>query len=89
METLYENYDGLIVKCVPYYYEILRIITDNIKEKDRILDIGIGTGNLEDLIFQKFPQIKIIGVDPKTGKFKLSRKALLPKPDMPARPAQN
>jgi len=25
--------------------------------------------------------IKIIGVDPKTGKFKLSRKALLPKPE--------
>ncbi|MBA2249693.1 MAG: polyribonucleotide nucleotidyltransferase [Chitinophagaceae bacterium] len=34
-------------------------------------------------------KIKIIGVDPKTGKFKLSRKALLPKPDMPARPSQN
>jgi polyribonucleotide nucleotidyltransferase len=26
-------------------------------------------------------QIKLIGVDPKTGKFKLSRKALLPKPE--------
>jgi polyribonucleotide nucleotidyltransferase len=26
-------------------------------------------------------KVKIIGVDPKTGKFKLSRKALLPKPE--------
>ena len=26
-------------------------------------------------------QVKLIGVDPKTGKFKLSRKALLPKPE--------
>jgi polyribonucleotide nucleotidyltransferase len=36
-------------------------------------------------------KVKIIGVDPKTGKFKLSRKALLPKPEQtqPPRPAQN
>jgi polyribonucleotide nucleotidyltransferase len=26
-------------------------------------------------------KVKIVGVDPKTGKFKLSRKALLPKPE--------
>ena len=26
-------------------------------------------------------QVKLIGIDPKTGKFKLSRKALLPKPE--------
>lgn len=36
-------------------------------------------------------KVKIIGVDPKTGKFKLSRKALLPKPEQSQapRPAQN
>jgi polyribonucleotide nucleotidyltransferase len=36
-------------------------------------------------------KVKIIGVDPKTGKFKLSRKALLPKPEQAQapRPAQN
>src|SRR6202007_2084179 len=32
-------------------------------------------------------KVKIIGVDPKTGKFKLSRKALLPKPEQAPRPA--
>ena len=26
-------------------------------------------------------KVKLIGLDPKTGKFKLSRKALMPKPD--------
>jgi len=26
-------------------------------------------------------KVKLIGTDPKSGKFKLSRKALLPKPD--------
>ncbi len=36
-------------------------------------------------------KVKIIGVDPKTGKFKLSRKALLPKPEQTQapRPTQN
>ncbi len=36
-------------------------------------------------------KVKIIGVDPKTGKFKLSRKALLPKPEQTQapRPAPN
>jgi polyribonucleotide nucleotidyltransferase len=34
-------------------------------------------------------KVKIIGTDPKTGKFKLSRKALLPRPEQPARPTQN
>jgi polyribonucleotide nucleotidyltransferase len=29
-------------------------------------------------------QVKLIGVDPKTGKFKLSRKVLLPKPEAAA-----
>ena len=26
-------------------------------------------------------KVKLVGVDPKTGKFKLSRKALIPKPE--------
>lgn len=33
-------------------------------------------------------KVKIIGTDPKTGKFKLSRKALLPKPEAP-KPVSN
>jgi len=37
-------------------------------------------------------KVKLIGVDHKTGKFKLSRKALMPKPEMaprPQKPAQD
>jgi polyribonucleotide nucleotidyltransferase len=33
-------------------------------------------------------KVKIVGTDPKTGKFKLSRKALLPKPEAP-KPVSN
>jgi polyribonucleotide nucleotidyltransferase len=30
-------------------------------------------------------KVKLIGLDPKTGKFKLSRKALMPKPEFKPR----
>ena len=41
-----------------------------------------------DNIFQEGDKVKVklIGVDPKTGKFKLSRKALLPKPEQGSAP---
>jgi len=43
-----------------------------------------------DNIFQEGDKVKVklIGVDPKTGKFKLSRKALLPKPEQNSGPQQ-
>lgn len=34
-------------------------------------------------------QVKLIGIDPKTGKFKLSRKALMPKPEKQEQAEQN
>ena len=33
-------------------------------------------------------KVKLIGLDPRTGKFKLSRKALMPKPESKPRPQQ-
>jgi polyribonucleotide nucleotidyltransferase len=41
-----------------------------------------------DNIFQEGDKVKVklVGVDPKTGKFKLSRKALLPKPEQSSAP---
>ncbi len=43
-----------------------------------------------DNVFQEGDKVKVklIGVDPKTGKFKLSRKALLPKPEQSSGPQQ-
>lgn len=64
IEALYNNYDNLIVKCVPNYHKILETIANNIDgEKGEMLDIGVGTGNLEKFIFKKFPQAKITGID--------------------------
>ena len=32
-------------------------------------------------------KVKLVGLDPKTGKFKLSRKALMPKPEFKSKEA--
>lgn len=62
--SLYNNYDELILKCVPSYNNIIKIIVDNIQDSnDKILDLGIGTGNLENFIFTKFPQANVLGID--------------------------
>lgn len=34
-------------------------------------------------------KVKLVGLDPKTGKFKLSRKALMPKPELKPKPQDN
>jgi tRNA (cmo5U34)-methyltransferase len=73
-KTLYENYDNLIIKCVPNYRKILQTITDNIDDaKNKILDIGIGTGNLEELLFKKLPQAKIVGIDTSAEFLKIAK----------------
>ncbi len=33
-------------------------------------------------------KVKLLDIDQRTGKFKLSRKALMPKPEQPAKPTQ-
>ncbi len=42
---------------------ITSILKDNYKDDGSILDIGCGSGQVEELIFQKIPKAKIIGVD--------------------------
>ena len=64
LPTLYDDYDNLIIRCIPNYHKILQIVVEDINDdKNEILDIGIGTGNLEEFIFQKFPKAKITGID--------------------------
>ncbi|HEX8517611.1 MAG TPA: polyribonucleotide nucleotidyltransferase [Bacteroidia bacterium] len=62
--------------------------------KDGLLHISeVGHSRLESMdgVFKEGEkiQVKLIGTDPKTGKFKLSRKALLPKPEQKEQAAQN
>ncbi|QES89328.1 polyribonucleotide nucleotidyltransferase [Rhizosphaericola mali] len=63
-------------------------------KKEGLLHISeISWNRLEtmDGIFKEGQQVevKLVGIDPKTGKFKLSHKALLPRPERTEKPAQN
>jgi len=60
-------------------------------KKEGLLHISeISWKRLESMegIFKEGDQVKVklLDVDPRTGKFKLSRKALMPKPEAPAKP---
>jgi len=75
-----EEYDGVVKSVVPFgafiefmpgkegLLHISEIKWERIEKMDGVLAVG------EEI------RIKLIGVDPKSGKFRLSRKALLPKP---------
>ncbi|MDA3815681.1 MAG: class I SAM-dependent methyltransferase [Patescibacteria group bacterium] len=64
METkLYNNYDELVVKCLPEYYFLLEIVAQAIGDVESIVDLGCGTGNLARAIFQALPSIEIKGID--------------------------
>ena len=74
-ETLYENYDNLIPKCIPNYRKILQTVVDNMDDcAGEVLDIGIGTGNLEEFIFKKFPRARVIGIDTSAEFLNISKK---------------
>jgi len=75
-----EEYDGVVKSVVPFgafiefmpgkegLLHISEIKWERIEKMDGVLEVG-------DKL-----RIKLIGIDPKSGKFRLSRKVLLPKP---------
>lgn len=70
VEEFYDNisnkYTDMLDSAVPKYREMLWLmlhyIPDNFKPK-RILELGSGTGNLTELILEKFPDTEITVVD--------------------------
>ena len=89
-----ETYEGKITSLMPYgaFVEfmpgkegLLHISEMDWKRFDTIEETGLHEGEM-------IP-VKLVDIDPKTGKFKLSRKALLPKPvgyqDPPQRPPRS
>ncbi|WP_329904638.1 polyribonucleotide nucleotidyltransferase [Porphyromonas pogonae] len=82
MPEVGETYRGKISSVMPYgcFVEflpgkdgLLHISEVDWKRFEKIEDTGLTEGQEID--------VKLVDVDPKTGKFKLSRKALLPKPE--------
>lgn len=60
---LYSNYDKLVVKCLPEYPFLLKMVVGAVGNACGIIDLGCGTGNLARLIFQTHPQATILGID--------------------------
>lgn len=53
------EYDRMIEKVVPYYHDqheiILSVIPFSAEKKIRVLDLGIGTGVLGQILLQNYP----------------------------------
>jgi len=71
---------GAFVEFIPGKQGLLHISEVSWKR----LETMEGVMNEGDLV-----KVKLIGLDPKTGKFKLSRKALMPKPEGVQRPRES
>ena len=69
---------GAFVEFLPGKDGLLHISEIDWKRLETVEEAGIKEG---DEI-----EVKLLDIDPKTGKFKLSRKVLLPKPERPERP---
>jgi tRNA (cmo5U34)-methyltransferase len=66
-KAYYEIYDKVVLKMMPFYpemhEEMIRLISRKLQDKMDILEPGFGTGTLTYLIFKKFPNAKLIGID--------------------------
>lgn len=61
------EYDTNIVKTIPYYNEFHKQVIDIVKQKNSVtrwLDIGCGTGTLEQILIREIPFVKITAIDP-------------------------
>jgi tRNA (cmo5U34)-methyltransferase len=57
---------------------LLSIITDHYRPDKTILDLGIGTGLVEEMLFQRIPQAQLVGVDAASAMLELAHNRLQP-----------
>jgi SAM-dependent methyltransferase len=60
---------------------LLTIIADHYQPDKTILDLGIGTGLVEEMLFQRIPQAQLVGVDASAAMLELAHKRLQPYSD--------
>lgn len=69
---------GAFIEFLPGKDGLLHISEIDWKRLETVEEAGIKEGDEID--------VKLLDIDPKTGKFKLSRKVLLPRPERQERP---
>jgi tRNA (cmo5U34)-methyltransferase len=66
-EEEWRSYDDQIRKAIPFYNEALQLLVAVLAKMSskpgRILDLGVGTGNLASLLLRAFPDARLIGID--------------------------
>ncbi len=66
-EEEWRNYDDQIRQAIPFYDEALdllvAVLARTCEKPRRILDLGVGTGNLAGLLLGAFPDARLIGID--------------------------
>jgi tRNA (cmo5U34)-methyltransferase len=61
-----DDYEKLMGKIVPQYFEQHEILYDLLPEEEknyRVLDLGCGNGVLSEVVFRKFPRAFVVGYD--------------------------
>ena len=80
--THWQNYDRQIRASVPLYDASLDLLVDVLvrgsRHPARILDLGVGTGNLAARLLAAFPEASLTGVDVNTGFLRIAEKRLQP-----------
>ncbi len=57
---------------------LLTIIADHYQTRKTILDLGMGTGLVEEMLFERLPKARIVGVDASSAMLELAHKRLKP-----------
>lgn len=65
--STWQDYDRQIRQSIPFYDDVqatvLRVVRESVDEPRRILDLGVGTGNLAGALLEAVPGAHLTGVD--------------------------
>ncbi len=66
-ESEAQEFDGIILKLIPYYKEMIEALVDSIpfstSSNITVIDLGCGTGTISALVSSKFPNAQLICLD--------------------------
>lgn len=63
-----KRYDGIFIE-EPLYRETLDLIVEQLEDvgDGSVLELGCGTGNLISAVLERYPSVRVMGVDPSEG----------------------